>query len=178
MNHQQAHNRHLRFVVIVTSLLVAALAIYWYFCRPTEVLLVRHADRQGQSDALSAAGLVRAEELGHLLESSGIRAIYTSDAARTQQTALPVAELLGLTPVEMDASDVAGLVRVIRTRHAGQKVLVVGHSNTLPQIVAALGGPAITISSNDYDNLYTLTLHRCIAKRATLTVTVYGAPSP
>lgn len=159
-------------------MLLAVLLACWYCCRPTEVLLVRHADRQGQSDALSAAGLVRAQELARVLEKAGIRAIYTSEAARTQQTASPVAELLGLTPLVLDASDVAGLVNAIRTRHAGQKVLVVGHSNTLPQIIAALGGPSVTINSDEYDTLYLLTLRRCGSPRITLTTRPYGAASP
>ncbi len=163
---------------MVVSTMMAAILPYWYFCQPTQVLLVRHADRQGQSDALSAVGLTRAQELAFLLEDAGIRAIYTSEAARTQQTAAPLARRLGLTPVVVNASDVAGLVNTIRLNRAGQKVLIVGHSNTLPQIITALGGPAITIDSNEYDTLYLLTFSRCDFRHVTLTTQSYGAASP
>ena len=174
----QVPSRRIRFLVAGIIVLVVALLVYGYWCRPTEVLLVRHADRQGQSDALSADGFARAQELARVLKKSGIRAIYTSEATRTQQTASPTAALLGLTPSVIQASDVAGLVSAIRTQHAGQKVLVVGHSNTLPQIIAALGGPSVTINSDEYGTLYRLTLRRCGARRVALTTLQYGAASP
>jgi hypothetical protein len=76
------------------------------------------------------------------------------------------------------ASDVAGLVSTIRTSHYGQKVLVVGHSNTVPQIIAEFGGPVVTIGSNEYDNLYVLILCRCRWESVGLTNLQYGKASP
>lgn len=169
-----------RYAGIVAVTLIAALVVYWRFCwgTPTTVLLLRHADRQAAVDALTAAGTARAEVLAHVMEKSGVSAIYTSEAARTQQTAAPTASLLGITPVAVAASDVAGLVSTIRTNHSGQKVLVVGHSDTVPQIIAEFGGPAVTIGSNEYDNLYVLSLCRCRWEGVALTNLQYGAASP
>lgn len=180
MNSRQARNRRWRYAGIVATTLIAIAVVYLYFCcgTLTTVLLVRHADRQDGADALTAAGTARAQALAHVLEKSGLSAIYTSEAVRTQQTAAPTASLLGITPVAVAASDVAGLVSTIRSNHSGQKVLVVGHSNTVPQIVAEFGGPVVTIGSNEYDNLYVLTLYRCCWENLKLTNLQYGAASP
>ena len=160
--------------------LIVITVVYLYFCwgTPTTILLVRHADRQGSVDALSTAGTARAQELAHGLEESGISAIYTSEATRTQQTVVSTATLLGITPVAVPASDVAGLVSTIRSNHSGQTVLVVGHSNTVPQIIAEFGGPAVTIRDNEYDNLYVLTLCSWRWQSVRLTNLQYGAASP
>jgi broad specificity phosphatase PhoE len=65
-------------------------------------------------------------------------AIYVSDFKRTRQTAAPLAARLGLTPVVYDPADTPALVA--RIRAGGGPVLIIGHSNTVPDIVAALGG--------------------------------------
>lgn len=180
MNNWKSPDLGWRYIIIVAVTLVAIAGVYWYFCWgiPTTVLLVRHADRQGNADALTAAGTARAQVFAHLMEKSGISAIYTSEAVRTQQTAAPTASLLGITPAVAASSDVASLVSTIRTNHYGQKVLVVGHSNTVPQVIAQFGGPVVTIGSNEYDNLYVLTLCRCRWKGVGLTNLQYGAASP
>lgn len=166
--------------VITAVALVGLVLVFWYFCwgAPTTVLLVRHADRQGAADALSPVGLTRAQDLARVLEKSGISAIYTSEASRTQDTAAPAAAALGVAPVAIPAAYVAGLVTDIRTNHAGQKVLVVGHSNTVPQIIAGFGGPAVAIGDSEYDNLYVLVQCRCRWTGFGLTNLQYGAASP
>ncbi len=182
MNDRLARNLHWPYAAgLVATLLIAISVFYWILCwgSPTVVLLVRHAERQDGTDALAIpTGTARAQELAHVLEKSGISAIYTSQATRTQQTAAPTAGLLGITPANLAATDVAGLVSAIRTNHLGQKVLVVGHSDTLPQIIAEFGGPAVTIGANEYDNFYVLTLCRCRWERVRLANLQYGAPSP
>jgi broad specificity phosphatase PhoE len=68
-----------------------------------------------------------------------VRAIYVSDFRRTRQTAAPLAARLGLTPIVYDPADTPGLVA--RVRAGPHPALIVGHSNTVPDIVEALGGP-------------------------------------
>ena len=65
-------------------------------------------------------------------------AIYVSDYRRTRQTAAPLAASLGLTPTVYDPADTPGLLA--RVRAAPGPALIVGHSNTVPDIVAGLGG--------------------------------------
>jgi broad specificity phosphatase PhoE len=165
--------------IFATALIIVAVIIICFCWGPqTTVLLVRHADRQGSTDALNGPGMARAQEISHVLAKSGLSAIYTSEAARTQQTAAPTASLLGITPTAVAAADVAGLVSTIRSEHSAQTVMVVGHSNTVPQIIAEFGGPAVTIGENEFDNLYVLTLCHCRWRSVKLTNLQYGAASP
>jgi broad specificity phosphatase PhoE len=177
MNEQAARRLGWRYAAVVAATLIVVGLVYCYFCcgPATTVLLVRHADRQGSDDALSREGIARAQALAQVAGKWGITAIFTSDAARTQQTAEPTAEALGIKPVAV--TGVAELVEAIRTSHQGRNVLVVGHSNTVPQIIAALGGPAVTIGESEYDNLFVLTIYRCPWQRVALTKLRYGANS-
>jgi phosphohistidine phosphatase SixA len=118
---------------------------------PTLVVVVRHADKgtEPASDpALSPAGQQRALALAAALESARITSIITTPYRRARETALPLARRLGLAPLvvapksgESAQSHVADVVALVR-QQTGQ-VLVVGHSNTVPAIVQALGGPKL-----------------------------------
>ncbi|MFI5178691.1 MAG: phosphoglycerate mutase family protein [Vicinamibacterales bacterium] len=129
------------------------------------VLVVRHAERadDGAPPAqmtaapdppLSAAGKARADKLAAMLSAAGITAVYTTDFKRTQQTAAPLAAKLGVTPTVMSSKDTAALVADLRARHARDIVLVVGHSNTVPDVIKAFGGPTVAIADDEYDNLF------------------------
>jgi len=160
-----------RFGSVVAFLLCLPIIVWWFWCssRPTTVMIVRHADRVTSQDVLSPAGVARAQELAHVAMKANIAAIYHSDTNRARQTAQPVATALTITPIELPASDVTALINGIFSRHEGSTVLVIGHSNTVPLIVAATGGPTISdIAENEFDNLFMLTLCRCRWNRATL----------
>jgi broad specificity phosphatase PhoE len=108
----------------------------------TTVYVVRHAEagQDGTQDpALTAAGERRAHDLRAALGEAGITAIYASPYRRTQDTAAPLAEVLGLEVRSYDPGDSGALARRIPREHAGRSVLVVGHSNTVPLVVEALG---------------------------------------
>ena len=128
--------------------------------KATTVILVSHAEKQSNADdpELSAAGKACAQELARILEHTGIRAIYTSQYLRTKATAAPLAEWLKTATMEVDASKPDLLVQDILAHYAGQAVLVVGHSNTIPDIIAALGAKAPSIEDMEYDNLYVVTI--------------------
>lgn len=109
---------------------------------PTTVYVVRHAEAEqdGTRDpALTSAGESRAEALRAALAGAGIVAIYSSPYRRTRATAMPLAVALGLRVREYDPRDAGALVTRIRREHPGRSVLVVGHSNTVPMVVEALG---------------------------------------
>lgn len=131
----------------------------------TVVLLVRHAERSpGSGDvAISDQGRARALALAEIGKAAGVSAIITTQFQRTAQTAAPLAEAMKVTPavvtaqadVAKHAAEVADAVK----RHAGKTVLVVGHSNTVAAIVAALGGPTFRdFCEPEYDNLITLVI--------------------
>ena len=130
------------------------------------VFLVRHAERAdsspGKSPAmgadpdLSAAGRARAESLATVLKDAKITAIYATEYKRTQQTAAPLAKALGLT-VKILTSKGAGAV-VKELKSITGNVLVVGHSNTVPEIINALGVPTpLIIDDQEFDNLFLVT---------------------
>lgn len=131
------------------------------------VIVVRHAERAdgGQSPAgamtaadplLSAAGEARAAKLAAMLADAGVKSIFVTEFKRTQDTGKPLAAKLGLSAEVVAAADTAGLLAKMKSEHADQVVLVVGHSNTLPAIIKGLGGPAVTIGDNEYDSLFVI----------------------
>jgi broad specificity phosphatase PhoE len=129
------------------------------------VIVVRHAERADggamsatkQTDPLlSGEGEARAKRLATMLRESGIAAIYATEYKRTQDTAKPIAERLGLKVQSHKAQDTAGLVAMLKAAHAKDVVLVVGHSNSMPDVIKALGGPAIKIPDDEYDTIYFL----------------------
>jgi broad specificity phosphatase PhoE len=145
----------------------------------TTIVIVRHAEKVGESDSLSAAGMARAQELARVLQKANVRGIYHSDTHRTRDTAMPLAAALQIKPVEYPAKDAGGLIKLVLRDHAGETVLVVGHSNTIPMIISAAGGPAIqNIADGDYDEMYILTVPRCPGPAATLTSLQYGVSTP
>ena len=151
--------------------------------RPTLVILVRHAEKAAEPaadpsaharPALRARGRSRAA-----LANTHVDAVITTELIRTRETARPLAEARGLTPeiVHSGARDahakaVADAVRA----HAGQTVLVVGHSNTIPAIIAALRRPQVPghLRHAVFESVRLVVSER----RADLVASSYGAPSP
>jgi broad specificity phosphatase PhoE len=109
---------------------------------PPATYVMRHLDTPaGERDPdLLPEGQRAAALLVRWFERERARpvAIYVSDYKRTRQTAAPLAARLGLTPIVYDPADTPALIARVRA-HAGP-VLIVGHSNTVPDIVAGLGG--------------------------------------
>jgi broad specificity phosphatase PhoE len=148
----------------------------------TTVILVRHAekgDAPANDPGLTEAGAARARALMAIARDAGVTAVITTQFARTRETARPAAEALGITPEVAragggaHAQDVARMVQA----HAGGVVLVVGHSNTIPAIVAALGAPQPPpICDSEYDNLYVVTIPASGSAREIRAR--YGEPSP
>jgi phosphohistidine phosphatase SixA len=122
------------------------------------VFLVRHADIAvvGGDPDLSPAGVIRAEALRQLLADAEISQIFTTSLRRSRQTAAPLATQLAIVPDEIDETD--KIVASLRGLLPGTAALVVGHSNTLPGLIAGLGGPEIPdIGLAEFNNLYVQT---------------------
>lgn len=130
------------------------------------VIVVRHAERADGGTAapgasmtnatdpeLSAAGKARAQALAAMLKDAGVTAIYTTEYTRTKDTAAPLAATLKITAEVVPARDQAALIAKIKANTSGA-VLVVGHSNTVPAIIKALGGAGVTLAETEYDSLF------------------------
>ncbi|HXV61280.1 MAG TPA: phosphoglycerate mutase family protein [Vicinamibacteria bacterium] len=159
-------------------LLGASLVCLVLGCSPgpdSVVFLVRHAEKVDDSrdPDLTEEGRARARMLAALLQDAGIEAVYSTDFIRTRETARPVAE-------EMEAEieiydDLDELVA--RLEATPRTALIVGHSNTTPQVVALLGGePGPPISDDEYDRLYLIVLSE--GKASATTVLRLPDPSP
>ena len=126
----------------------------------TTVVIVRHAEKSATQlgdVSLSALGLLRARELARLLGDSGIDTIVVTPYLRNRQTAQPLADRLGDSLLVIDAIDET--VRRVRGPLAGRRILLVGHSNTVPQLVEALAGVKVEpFGEDEFDRLYVITL--------------------
>ena len=149
----------------------------------TTVILVRHAEKAAEPAAdpgLTAAGEARARALIAVARDAGVTAVVTTQFVRTKATAQPIAAALGITPEVVDARATQHAQEVARTilaKHSGEVVLVVGHSNTIPAIVAALGAAQPPpICDSEYDGLYVVTVPASGSARVIRAR--YGEPTP
>ncbi len=151
--------------------------------QPSTVVLVRHAEKAaapGPDPELSEAGLERAAALAYALSDAGVSSIITTQFKRTRATAAHLAKKLGLTPITVGAggglaAHAQATASAVRARPAGEVVLVVGHSNTIPAIITALGGPEFAeLCESEYDKLFVLQIDSTAPAR--LLRTRYGAP--
>ena len=139
----------------------------------TTVYLVRHAEKETtppDNPPLTEAGKARAEELARVLGQAKIQTIISSQYARTQQTAEPTAKRFGVPittlqlrmdmakPREISLASIKEIVDKIYAQ-AGGDVLVVGHSNTIPEVIKMLGiaNPPV-INEKEFDDLFILTV--------------------
>ena len=146
---------------VLAAVLVAA-SVCPAFAQTTYVI-VRHAERAdtgaGGMDAdpvLSAAGRARAASLARMLKDTPLTAVFATEFKRTNQTAAPAAKAHGVTVTPVPAAQTATLIGKLKA--ATGAVLVVGHSNTVPEILTGLGiSPPVTIADTEFDNLFIVT---------------------
>lgn len=159
------------FIVHVVVIAVLAAGLFMLTKMPKEgaatkntiVYLVRHAEKitgedVGRDPTLTDAGTARAELLADLLASENITKIYSSDYIRTRDTAAPTSEMTSLEIGIYNPRHLQELAETIKS--AKGHYLVVGHSNTIPETVNALGGVGGTpiFEKSEYDRLYVVTI--------------------
>jgi phosphohistidine phosphatase SixA len=127
---------------------------------PIVVYLVRHSERaeDGTSDpVISLPGWDRSRLVSEMLRDTGLTQLHTTDYRRTRMTGQPTVEATGLPLEVYDARDLSSFAEQLR--ESPGRHLVIGHSNTTPQLVEALGGdPGGPIEEMEYDRLYIVTL--------------------
>src|SRR5437588_8467059 len=171
--------------VVFFSMLFAvlgAVVVFGYFTtfrRPvTTVILIRHTEKiidpNNPDVDLSPAGQARAQELARMFGDAGINAIYATQYKRTQETVKPLADKLGLRINVVNSKNTNDLLAQIRAQNSGQTVFIAGHNNSVPEIIAALGGPQYPIiPESEYDNLFVVTVYR--TGKAKVVKMKYGA---
>jgi len=163
---QLRRRRRIQVIVIYTAI---AIGLAWFFesQATTTIIFVRHAEKATEpadDPGLSEAGQRRVAELTRQLVDAdvvaGIDAVYATDYNRTQETARPIADALDLPINTYDAQDTETVLETILKQHKGKIILVVGHSNTVPVLIANLGASKKVplIDANEYDNIYIISI--------------------
>ncbi len=163
---RKRRRRRIQALIIYTGI---ALGLAWFFesQATTTIIFVRHAEKElnaGDNPGLSDAGRRRVAELTRQLVDAdvvaGIDAIYATPFRRTQETAQPLAEALDVPINSYDAADRETVLETILKEHKGKIILVVGHSDTLPELIANLGASKRVppIDELEYDNIYIISI--------------------
>ena len=142
----------------------------WATAGSTTIVVIRHAEKDlstGAADPpLNEEGKARAALLARMFGNGKalghLDAIYVTTALRNRLTAAPLAASLGISPTVVPADDPRGLARRVLHEHGGDRVLIVGHSDTVPVIVSALSGvdKVPDIAADEYGTLYIVTVPR------------------
>ena len=124
------------------------------------IFIVRHAEKVssgGKDPELSVQGQKRADALANILKDSQVTSVFVTEFRRTQETATPIAKAAHVTPTVIPANDIAALVEKLRTLNGN--ALVVGHGNTIPDLLKALGiATPVSIPEDDYTEIFAVVL--------------------
>lgn len=139
------------------------------------IYLVRHAEKQkGDNPGLTDAGHERAQALKNKLQDEGVQYVHSSNYRRTLETAQPLAEAIGVDVRLYDPRDLESFADDLSAVPGVH--LVVGHSNTTPQLAKILAGADTDyMPETEYNRFYTVTISP--DGSATLDVSTFGAPS-
>ena len=149
---------------------------------PTKVYLVRHTEKitdnpKEKDPLLTMKGTTRALALAQVLKNIPLHAIYSTDYKRTRATALPTAEQQNIEIQIYNAGNLKTEAATILKNNNGKTILIVGHSNTVLEMIEAMGAkkPIENIADQDYNNLFLIVIN----PDATMEVKamLYGAPN-
>jgi broad specificity phosphatase PhoE len=124
------------------------------------VFIVRHGEKAstgGNDPDLSVQGQKRADALAHILKDSKITSVFVTEFKRTQETAEPTARAAHVSPTVLPANDIGALVEKLRALNGN--ALVVGHGNTIPDLLKALGiATPVSIPEDDYTEIFAVSV--------------------
>ncbi len=132
--------------------------------------LVRHAEKQtsGNDPALLPEGTERAKRLADILSDAKLNMVCSSPYKRTQATANPTAEIknLKITNYNQRQNDQSAFFTDLLNNKQGSRVLVVGHSNTIPKLLNHFLGSNVydDISESEYNNFFIVAVKEGIAE--------------
>jgi broad specificity phosphatase PhoE len=168
-------------VVAWVAAVLVLVGMAWFFAtaRSTAIVVVRHAEKVmdgGADPALTDEGQARAARLARMFGdprlNDHIDAIYVSPALRNRLTAAPLAAQLGLAPEIASQDDPRAFARRVLREHRGDKILIVGHADTIPALVEALSGAKDIppIGAAEYGTMYVISVPR-VGRANVLSVT-------
>ena len=146
--------KHLALVLSISLLL---LVVCTANAAPV-IFIVRHGEKAstgGNDPDLSVEGYKREDALAHILKDSQITSVFVTEFNRTQQTAAPTAKAVHVTPTVVPANEIGALADKLRALNGN--ALVVGHGNTIPDLLKALGiATPVSIPDGDYSEVFTV----------------------
>ena len=150
-----------RFVLLLLSFAYPATFSQIVFSQDTATFyIVRHADRDGKNDALTNAGLDRAEKLKQIMIHLNVDSVYSTDLNRTKGTVGPTAKAIGVK-TKLYGRTTQEWFEELKRSNRGKVVLIAGHSNTVVPIVNGLGARLeYRIAENEYDNLFVVQVRK------------------
>ncbi len=164
---RRARRKRLTQIFVIYTAIAIGLAWFFESQATTTIIFVRHAEQTSHEDAdpsLSEAGQRRVAELTRQLADAdvvaGIDAIYSTALKRATETAEPLAQRLGLPINIYDGADTETVLTEILKAHKGQIILLVGHSNTVPELIGNLGASKKVppIERGEFDNIYIISI--------------------
>ena len=168
-----------RLIAATTLLLVAAALLMTSAAQAQTVILVRHAEKSAtpaDDPDLTPAGQARAQDLKARLAGAGVTLVIHSEFQRTRLTAQPTAQAAHATIKVIPAGKPAAAVAAAKAAGKAATVLIVGHSNTIPELARRLGDPAPPdIADSVYDTMIVIQL--ALPKPKVIHAR-YGVPTP
>ncbi len=150
----------------ILFLLLLSLGLQQVYAQKTlKVWIVRHAEKDASNPEekdpdLSSKGALRAEALKKELKGQKIDSIFTTDYKRTKLTAFPLADIIGININTYNPAQAKAFAEGLKLNAVGKKILIVGHSNTILELIEAFGAkrPIDSVPDDVYDNLFYLTI--------------------
>ncbi|SDM24327.1 Histidine phosphatase superfamily (branch 1) [Daejeonella rubra] len=166
-------------ILIVLVLLVCSIGCGIALPGSTTIYIVRHAEKdisdpKNQDPELSAEGKLRAADLAEKLKNEKLDAVFSTKYKRTGQTGAEVAKNNGINIQEYDGHNFKAISDLIKTKYKNRRILIVGHSNTVLELVEAFGAtrPLPALTDEDYDFFFILKIDNM--GKAALNVEQYG----
>ena len=171
---KDANNAKLGYFYTVKTdsmkIILALLLLTIVGCASNKYYIVRHAEKavvtkdsvgmMASNPPLSEAGKVRAFVLRDELKDEKIRYIFSTNTIRTSSTAQPLSEQIGVPIVFYQPSKDSTDALITRLKEFKDNVVVVGHSNTVDDLVNKLTGRMDVpgdLPDSEYDNLFIVT---------------------
>jgi 2,3-bisphosphoglycerate-dependent phosphoglycerate mutase len=150
-------------IIILLFLFVGQQSIHAQ--KTIKIWVVRHAEKdvsnpKDKDPDLSPEGKERAQALAKYLKGERIDSVFSTNYKRTRLTGYPTADKTGLTIKTYDPSAQNELAKGLIKNAEGKKILIIGHSNTVQEILVAFGveKPVKDLTDDDYDYIFTLTV--------------------
>ena len=147
-----------KYLILIVLLSQIAIA------QTTTIYFIRHAEKADSSKdpVLSDAGIQRSNHWNDVFSAINFDAVYSTNYNRTQQTAAPIAKKNKVIVKLYDPKTID--IEKIKKEHLGQTILIVGHSNTTPDLVNKLIHQNVyeTIDETTFGNLYIVTINETV----------------